>query len=54
MVELKTVAPLPYILGGWFTEFGVVTGFYFNKATKENEVKLQYYLDADKNNKMGC
>ena len=53
MVTLKIIAPLPYVLGGWFTEFGVVIGFYFDKAKKENQVKIQHYLQNE-NKDLGC
>lgn len=38
--ETKDTSVLSYLIGGVFAEFGVATGFYYNKAKAENEIKI--------------
>jgi len=34
------LSPLMYLIPSVFTEMGAATGFYFNKAKAENEIKI--------------
>lgn len=38
--ETKDTSPLSYLITGVFAEFGVATGFYYNKAKAENKIKI--------------
>lgn len=41
MIITKDTSPVQYLLTGWFTEFSVATGFYYNKAKNENIRKIE-------------
>ena len=40
MWETKDTSALAYLIPAWFTEFGIATGFYYNKAKAENLKKM--------------
>lgn len=37
----RDTTPLAYLIPSLFAELGIGTGFYFNKAKAENEIKLK-------------
>lgn len=39
--------PLAYLIPAVFTEAATGTGFYYNKAKKENEIKLMAICEAE-------
>jgi len=41
MYETKNLSPLSYLIPSLFAELGVATGFYYDKARKENELKIK-------------
>ena len=50
MFRTGDLSPLSYIITGIFAELASATGFYYWKAKRENEIKLQAiygYLDDD-------
>ena len=38
--ETKDISALSYLIPAWFGEFGIATGFYYNKAKAENLKKM--------------
>lgn len=40
MAKTKDLSALEPLVIAWFAEFGVATGFYYNKAKAENKLKL--------------
>lgn len=40
MIKTSDLSALPTLIGSSFVEFGVGTAFYYSKAGKENEIKL--------------
>lgn len=41
MWETKDTSALAYLIPAWFAEFGIATGFYYNKAKYENLKKME-------------
>ena len=41
----KDLSALPYMITSVFAELAVGTGFYFNKAQKENIIKLEHFAE---------
>ena len=41
MLVTRDTTPLAYLIPSLFAEVGIGTGFYFNKAKAENEIKLK-------------
>lgn len=45
--ETGDTSPLAYLIPAVFTEMTAATGFYYNKAKKENEIKLRKKYGSD-------
>jgi hypothetical protein len=47
--KTSDLSPLAYLIPAVFTELATATGFYFNKAKMENQIKLKkvYGVDID-------
>ena len=41
MYDTKDLSPLMYLIPAVFTAFSAAVGFYYNKAKRENEIKLR-------------
>lgn len=47
MWKTNDASALSYLIPSVFVEFGVATGFYYNKAKVENEIKLSKHYKSD-------
>lgn len=45
--KTSDLSPLAYLIPAVFTELATATGFYFNKAKVENQIKLKKLYGAD-------